>query len=142
MKKPNEKTAVEFSLPVTREQAEAIYAQGPEAVVFVLLEVAATILAHNLTHVVIHQAAQKADIPPDRIGFIRAVRSIVLSSAALRAASPSDRPAVYDRMLDHIARRPNPYRPGRVEPRLCARFGGGAAGCSARMPTGGWTGPM
>ncbi|MFW6158031.1 MAG: hypothetical protein ACOC8E_01580 [Planctomycetota bacterium] len=41
VKTPTEKTAVEFSLPMTREQAEAIYAQGPEAVVFVVLELAA-----------------------------------------------------------------------------------------------------
>ena len=33
--------AFEFDVPMTREQAEAIYAQGPEAVVFVLMQLAA-----------------------------------------------------------------------------------------------------
>ena len=38
---PTEKTAVEFSLPMTREQAEAIYDHGREAVIFLLLALAA-----------------------------------------------------------------------------------------------------
>ena len=40
MKTPEIRAAVEFTLPMTREQAEAIYAQGPEAVVFVMMRLA------------------------------------------------------------------------------------------------------
>jgi len=39
--KPREKTIVEFGLPMTRDQADAIYDHGREAVIFVLLELAA-----------------------------------------------------------------------------------------------------
>jgi len=41
MKEFNEKTPVEFGLPMTREQAGAIYNQGREAVIFVLMELSA-----------------------------------------------------------------------------------------------------
>ena len=40
---PSESPLVEFSVPLTREQACAIYAQGEEAVIFVLLELAARV---------------------------------------------------------------------------------------------------
>jgi transposase len=43
VKKPTEQTVVEFNLPMTREQADAIYEHGREAVIFVLLELAARI---------------------------------------------------------------------------------------------------
>jgi len=36
-------------------------------------------------------------------------------------AAPADRPAVYRRLLDTIARHRNPLRPGRTEPRLVKR---------------------
>lgn len=41
MKTPTEKTVLEFSVPLSREQAEAIYDKGREAVIFVLLSMAA-----------------------------------------------------------------------------------------------------
>jgi len=41
VKAPTPNELVSFSIPLTREQAEAIYAQGPEAVVFVLLALSA-----------------------------------------------------------------------------------------------------
>ena len=41
MKTPTSNELVNFSIPMTREQAEAILAQGPEAVVFVLLALSA-----------------------------------------------------------------------------------------------------
>jgi hypothetical protein len=41
VKTSTKKPSVEFSLPMSREQAAAIYAQGSEAVIFVLLALAA-----------------------------------------------------------------------------------------------------
>ena len=84
-------------------------------------EVAATILAHNLTITVIHQAARRARMSAARISFADAVRSILAFSAALRTASGSVRRRLYRNMLTHIASDPNPHRPGRVEPRLIKR---------------------
>lgn len=84
-------------------------------------EVAATVLAHNLTQTLIHQAARHTGTPPDRISFVGAVRAAVAFSSALRTASSADRVRVYRRMLRHIAAQTNPLRPGRIEPRLVKR---------------------
>jgi len=47
MKAPCSKTAVEFTCPLTREQAEAIHAQGREAIIFVLMELAARLAKYE-----------------------------------------------------------------------------------------------
>ena len=53
MKAPTPNGLTRFSIPLTREQAEAIYAQGPEAVIFVLMFMSAQLAerakAHPLT---------------------------------------------------------------------------------------------
>jgi hypothetical protein len=84
-------------------------------------EVTATILAHNLTMIVIHQAARRAETSAARISFASAVRIVMAFSAALRTLSGSARRRTYRRMLACIASDPNPHRPGRVEPRLIKR---------------------
>jgi len=84
-------------------------------------EVAATVLAHNLVWTLIHQAARQTDTPADRISFAGAVKTARAFSTALRHAEPDRRPLLYAQMLRQIARRRNPYRPGRSEPRLIKR---------------------
>lgn len=84
-------------------------------------EVAATILAHNLTWTVIHQAAQQTDTPADRISFAGAIKTILSFSNSLRATSGSQRAEIYARMLDHVASHTNLDRPGRSEPRKVKR---------------------
>ncbi len=85
------------------------------------MEVAATILAHNLTWTVIHQAAQQTDTPADRISFAGAIKTILSFSNLLRAAGRSQRADIYHRMLDHVASHTNLDRPGRSEPRMIKR---------------------
>lgn len=84
-------------------------------------EVAATLLAHNLVWTLIHQAARETQTPADRISFADAVKTVLAFSVPLRHARPDARPRLYHVMLRHIARRVNPHRPGRVEPRLLKR---------------------
>lgn len=84
-------------------------------------EVAATILAHNLTMIVVHQAARRARVSAARISFASAVRIVLAFSAALRTLSGSARRRAYRHMLACVASDPNPRRPGRVEPRLIKR---------------------
>lgn len=84
-------------------------------------EVAATILAHNLVWTLIHQAARQTETPADRISFTGAVQTVLAFSTALRHAEPDRRRLLYAQMLRQIARRRNPYRPGRSEPRLLKR---------------------
>jgi hypothetical protein len=84
-------------------------------------EVAATILAHNLVWLLIHQAAARCDTPADRISFACAIKIVLACSRWLSLASGTRRAALYDRMLKSIARHTNRHRPGRVEPRLIKR---------------------
>lgn len=84
-------------------------------------DVAATILAHNLLWTLIHQAAAHNDTPADRISFAGAIKTALAFSTALRNAPSPQRRRIYHRMLRHIARHTNPYRPGRIEPRLIKR---------------------
>jgi hypothetical protein len=84
-------------------------------------EVAATVLAHNLTWTLIHQAAQRAEVPARRISFAGAIKTILAFSAPLRTSDTPTRVRVYNRMLDHIAHQTHPYRPGRTEPRRVKR---------------------
>ena len=92
-----------------------------QTLVGVRSEVAATILAHNLTSTIIHQAARRSRRSAARISFAGAVRTILAFSAALRTAAGAARRRLYRHMLTCIASDPNPYRPGRVEPRLIKR---------------------
>lgn len=89
--------------------------------VSVQCELAATLLAHNLTWTVIHQAAHATGTPADRISFAGTLKIILTFSTALRTARPAQRPKVYHRMLRYVARQKNPYRPNRIEPRLVKR---------------------
>ena len=86
-------------------------------------EVAATILAYNLLRIVIHQAAQQNETPPDRISFASAIKTVLAYSLPLRLAQPRERQEVYAQMLSDIAHCRNPARPGRVEPRMIKRDG-------------------
>jgi hypothetical protein len=84
-------------------------------------EVAATILAHNLVWLLIHQAAARCDVPAERISFACAVKLIIACSRWFGIVSATKRQVLYDRMLKSIARHTNRHRPGRVEPRLIKR---------------------
>jgi len=84
-------------------------------------EVAATVLAHNLVWMLIHQTAQQAHRPADRISFLGAVRTILAFSLSLQTSNPTERRKIYTAMLHHIASQTNTYRPDRIEPRLIKR---------------------
>ena len=86
-------------------------------------DVAATILAYNLLRIVIHQAAKQEQVPVDRISFASAIKMVLAYSLPLRMARPKQRRKIYAQMLSDIARRRNPVRPGRVEPRRVKRNG-------------------
>ncbi len=84
-------------------------------------EVAATVLAHNLVWMVIHQAAQQTQTQADRISFLGAVKTILAFSFQLQTPNLSERHGAYTAMLHHIASQTNSYRPNRIEPRLIKR---------------------
>ncbi len=84
-------------------------------------EVAATILAYNLTWTVIHQAAKHTETPAGRISFAGAIKTILAFSSRLQFLEGPVREQLYRRMLIHVARNSNLHRPGRTEPRLVKR---------------------
>ena len=84
-------------------------------------EVAATVLAHNLLWLLIHQTAQQTHKPAERLSFLGAVRTVLAFSLPLQTSNPTERRKVYTAMLHHIASQTNPYRPDRIEPRLVKR---------------------
>jgi len=84
-------------------------------------EVAATILAHNLVWILIHQTAQQTQRPAARISFLGAVRTILAFSLSLQTSNPTERQKMYVALLRHIASQTNTYRPDRIEPRLIKR---------------------
>ena len=84
-------------------------------------EVAAIVLAHNLTWTVIHQATRQEKVAASRISFAGTIKYVLAFSTLLRFAPAGHRVAIYSKMLRAIARQTNPHRPGRVEPRLVKR---------------------
>ena len=58
---------------------------------------------------------------PTRLSFSAAVRAIEAASLRMAAAPPWELPALYELMLDDIAREVVPTRPGRNEPRAVCR---------------------
>ena len=86
-------------------------------------EVAATILAYNLTWTVMHQAAKHTETPADRISFAGAIKTILAFSSRLQFVEGPIREQLYNRMLKHVASNTNLHRPGRAEPRLVKRDG-------------------
>ncbi len=102
----------------TTLEMDVLRSKGPQAA---RAEVAATVLAHNLTWTVIHQAAQHTDTPADRISFAGAIKTILSFSTSLRVTSGPQRADIYAYMLNHIASHTNPNRPGRCEPRQVKR---------------------
>jgi len=84
-------------------------------------ELAATILAHNLTWTLIHQAATLTRTPAERISFAGTLKIILTFSPILQIVNSTQRPGIYRRMLYAIALQRNPDRPGRIEPRLIKR---------------------
>lgn len=84
-------------------------------------EVGATVLAHNLVWMLIHQTAQHTQRHADRISFLGAVRTVLAFSLQLQTATPTERLKIHTAMLHHIASQTNDYRPDRIEPRLIKR---------------------
>lgn len=84
-------------------------------------EVAATVVAHNLVWTLIHQAAELAGKPAEKISFAGAVKCVLAFSGVLIMAPRSARRRLYHDMLVHIARHINHHPKGRMEPRMIKR---------------------
>jgi len=84
-------------------------------------EVEATLLGHNLVWTLIHEAADRADVPAEKISFAAALKVVLAFSHILGYVDGPQRQALYATMLDCIARWQNHHPPGRSEPRAVKR---------------------
>ena len=71
MKAPGAKIGVEFPCPLTREQAEAIYAQGREAVIFVLMKLAAQVAKSSQGQCATGPSTPSGMVPPHQKPTVR-----------------------------------------------------------------------
>jgi hypothetical protein len=84
-------------------------------------EIGAIILAHNLIWSFMRETATRSSCPVIRLSFAGAIRIVLQSAATIRVAAPRRRWTLRYAAMDRLAMRPNPYRPGRIEPRLVKR---------------------
>ncbi len=87
----------------------------------VLQELYGLLLAHYAIRAVMHEAAVQAEVAPDRLSFVKAVR--LLRSAVIEGqiVAEAQRPAWRARLLREIARHQLPARDGRCNPRVVRR---------------------
>jgi hypothetical protein len=68
-----------------------------------------------------HEAAERTATAAGDISFAGAVKTVLRFSDALTHARPHQRRAIYQCMLDHIARQTNHHPFDRIEPRRVKR---------------------
>jgi hypothetical protein len=89
----------------------------------VLQELYGLLLAHYAVRAVMHEAALRAGLPPDRLSFTRTVRLLRVAMFDLQILPPPQRAHWYLRLLDDIARKPLPVRDNRrCNPRVVRRW--------------------
>jgi hypothetical protein len=87
----------------------------------VLQEVYALLMAHYAVRAVMHDAALRAGVDPDRLSFRAAVTIITETILLLQMASPTLQSLLYERMLKDIAAQEVQQRPPRSYPRVVKR---------------------
>jgi hypothetical protein len=84
-------------------------------------ELAARMIALNVVHSIVLEAAGKHGLQPVRISFVNATRAVVNFAAAMASAPVRTLPTLYDAMLTEVASNTVPHRPDRIEPRALRR---------------------
>lgn len=84
-------------------------------------ELAAHVLAYQLTRQLIAMASAKHRKPPNQISVLNAARWVVHFSHRMSTASAYWLPILFQRLLDAIATCEIDVRPGRTEPRMLSR---------------------
>jgi hypothetical protein len=87
----------------------------------VIQEMYALLLAHYTVRALMHEAAVAANLDPDRLSFVGALRVIHDLIPLARVVSRRDLPRLYAYMLDEISRERVPERAARSSPRVIRR---------------------
>jgi hypothetical protein len=84
----------------------------------VIQELYALLVVHFAIRRVMVDAAQAADLDPDRLSFVHTVRLLRLALHDFQAVAPASWPILYARLLGEVARQPLPPRANRSNPRV------------------------
>jgi hypothetical protein len=87
----------------------------------VIQELYGLLIAHYIIRTCLYQAAQQAQLDPDRLSFIGAVRVLQKAVPEFQMTAPEQLPALYQRLLRDIARKRLPPRRLRSNPRVVKR---------------------
>jgi Insertion element 4 transposase N-terminal/Transposase DDE domain len=87
----------------------------------VVQELYGLLIAHYAVRRVMLDAARAADLDPDRISFLNAVRLICMAIPEFQQVCPEQLPELYQRLLNDIARHRLPERKPRTNPRVVKR---------------------
>jgi hypothetical protein len=84
----------------------------------VIQELYGLLLAHYAVRFLMHEAALTADCDPDRLSFVHALEVVRDAVAEFQLVAPSQRDALYTRLLQDIAAKRLPERRPRSNPRV------------------------
>lgn len=87
----------------------------------VIQELYGLLIAHYIIRALMHEAAQQAHLDPDRLSFIGAIRVLQRAVPEFQMTTPEQLPALYQRLLQDIARKHLPERRLRSNPRVVKR---------------------
>lgn len=87
----------------------------------VIQELYGLLIAHYAVRSIMHTAACQAQLDPDRLSFVNAVRLICDAIPEYQMVIPDQVPALYQRLLRDIARHRLPERANRINPRVIKR---------------------
>jgi hypothetical protein len=87
----------------------------------VIQELYAILIAHYIVRAFMHEAALDADLDPDRLSFVGAVRILQDALIEFQLAAPACHPALWTRLLHDLARERLPARRQRINPRVVKR---------------------
>jgi hypothetical protein len=87
----------------------------------VIQEAYGLLIAHYAVRTVMHDAALRAGVDPDRLSFVNAVHIICDAIPEFQMTVPEQLPQLYQRLLDDIARHCLPERENRSNPRVIKR---------------------
>ena len=87
----------------------------------VLQELYGVLLAHFAVRALMHEAALAADLDPDRLSFVHALRVVGAAMSEFEMVAAADLPRLYDRLLGDLAAVRLPERRLRSNPRVVKR---------------------
>jgi hypothetical protein len=87
----------------------------------VIQELYGLLIAHYIIRTLMFEAAQQIDLDPDQLSFVGAVRILQNAVPEFQMTTPEQLPALYQRLLQDIARKRLPRRRLRSNPRIVKR---------------------